>query len=290
MDEQLVETPAWFLDAIRAPKVSRYVNVEGAVIHYQAWNEGDWDKPALLFVHGFCAHAKWWDFIAPAFLNTHRVYAMDLSGMGDSESRIHYVHEVWSKDIVEVARAVGNGQKVAVAGHSFGGSRSTEAVAQHPELFSQLVILDSYFYLAEGEESRRKRNVPPKGGERIYDTFEIAYSRFRFTPDQSTLPFIYEYIGRNSIRQRGDQWGWKFDNEILGFTHHDLDHLTSLKSVQVPVSLIHAEHSTVASHSLVQRIADTVPQCKAKIMISGAQHHIMCDKPLELIEALKSVL
>ena len=36
-----------------------------------------------------------WSFIAPFFAKTHRVIAMNLSGMGDSEWRENYASELW---------------------------------------------------------------------------------------------------------------------------------------------------------------------------------------------------
>ncbi|MDB5107162.1 MAG: alpha/beta hydrolase, partial [Candidatus Binatus sp.] len=46
-------------------------------------------KHSLLFIHGGSAHAHWWDFVAPAFIDDFHVLALDLRGHGDSE---------WSKD------------------------------------------------------------------------------------------------------------------------------------------------------------------------------------------------
>src|SRR5258708_29262688 len=40
----------------------------------------------LLFLHGGSAHAHWWDFVAPAFVEDFHVLALDQRGHGETES------------------------------------------------------------------------------------------------------------------------------------------------------------------------------------------------------------
>src|SRR5262245_20418622 len=96
------DVPAWFTRALAAPVESRYVEVDGAPIHYLSWNAKDAHKPGLLFAHGFRAHARWWSFIAPFFMSRFRVVSMDFAGMGDSGARAHYEPVLFSRDIVGV--------------------------------------------------------------------------------------------------------------------------------------------------------------------------------------------
>jgi pimeloyl-ACP methyl ester carboxylesterase len=42
-------------------------------------------RPPVLLIHGGAAHARWWDFVAPALVNSHHVIALDQRGHGDSE-------------------------------------------------------------------------------------------------------------------------------------------------------------------------------------------------------------
>ncbi|MEQ9316841.1 MAG: alpha/beta hydrolase, partial [Henriciella sp.] len=65
--------PGWFNAAIETPFETRTVEVEGAELAYQVW--GDETKPGLLLVHGNGAHAHWWDFIAPLFMDDYQVVA-----------------------------------------------------------------------------------------------------------------------------------------------------------------------------------------------------------------------
>ncbi|SVE58074.1 uncharacterized protein METZ01_LOCUS510928, partial [marine metagenome] len=67
----------WFEETIKEIPKSKSVDLDGIKIHYLLW--GDTNKPGLFLIHGYSAHAHWWDFIAPSFLEDYCVVAIDLS-------------------------------------------------------------------------------------------------------------------------------------------------------------------------------------------------------------------
>ena len=78
----------WFEKAIANKPEVLSVKIKGTKKSYKCL--GRKIKTWLNFYswwHGTC---KWWSFIAPYFAKTHRVIAMNLGGMGDSE---------WKKNI-----------------------------------------------------------------------------------------------------------------------------------------------------------------------------------------------
>ena len=95
-----MSVPEWFKKAIKNKPLSRFIKVKGVDIHYLVW--GDISKPGLFLIHGYSAHAHWWDFIAPNFIDNYCVIAIDLSGMGDSEHRDSYSQELYSKEILSL--------------------------------------------------------------------------------------------------------------------------------------------------------------------------------------------
>ena len=97
-----VEQPIWFKKAISNEPKKLSIKVKGVKIAYNAW--GEKDNPGILFVHGGMAHADWWNFIAPYFIKTHRVIAMNLGGMGDSDWRKEYSTETWGIEIESVCK------------------------------------------------------------------------------------------------------------------------------------------------------------------------------------------
>ena len=95
-----MSVPEWFKKAIKNKPLSRFIKVKGVDIHYLGW--GDISKPGLFLIHGYSAHAHWWDFIAPNFIDNYCVVAIDLSGMGDSEHRDSYSQSLYSLEINSV--------------------------------------------------------------------------------------------------------------------------------------------------------------------------------------------
>jgi pimeloyl-ACP methyl ester carboxylesterase len=99
--------------------LSRHAQVAGRQLHYLEW-PGPQGAPPLLLLHGFLAHAHWWDFVAPSLAETYRVIAPDFSGMGDSEYRDTYTHAMFDEEVTGLVEALGIAGCAAV-GHSFGG-------------------------------------------------------------------------------------------------------------------------------------------------------------------------
>ena len=112
--------PPWFAWAVAQAPQSRYAEANGNLLHYLEWNTHDRTKPVLLFVHGLRAHAHWWDFIAPFFIESHRVIALDLSGMGDSGWREKYSATQLARDVTTFIEVLGLERPTVVA-HSYGG-------------------------------------------------------------------------------------------------------------------------------------------------------------------------
>lgn len=78
---------------------SHAVTIEGADIHYTCWNMQSAERPLLLFVHGFRAHAHWWDAVLPYFMADYRIVTMDFSGMGESQHRSSYSPDIYAREI-----------------------------------------------------------------------------------------------------------------------------------------------------------------------------------------------
>src|SRR5665213_1856457 len=142
--------PQWFERIAAIAPESRFVEVEGAKIHYLRW--GDLAKPGLLLVHGNAAHAYWWSFIAPFLARDYHVAAMDLSGMGDSGWRAPhgkaggYAMDIFAAEELAVLEDAGMFQAAkppVIVAHSFGGFVTMKAGAEYGTRLGGIVIIDS---------------------------------------------------------------------------------------------------------------------------------------------------
>ena len=276
--------PEWFTRALAVPCESRYVNAGGTAIHYLIWNEQEKHKPGLVFAHGFRAHARWWSFIAPFFIERFRVVAFDFSGMGDSGNRDEYTDESFVGDLLAVIEAAGF-DKPVVIGHSFGGGRVLHACADHPERIGRAIIVDSRIQLHDGESK-----YPDLRAKKVYPTYEAARARFRLIPpDNRAAPYILNYVAEHSIKRVDDGYTWKFDD--VGPRRISHRNLTSLlKRVALPVSFVYGDHSLVVSHEHAAQIVSHIPGCRGPVAIPESHHHVLLDQPLSLVATLRALL
>src|SRR2546422_9008102 len=162
----------------------RSVEVGGLRLSVLEW--GMSGRPALCFLHGGSAHARWFDRVTPAFAGRFHVIALDQRGQGESDwaKPPAYGTENFAADLLGVIDALG-WRRVALIGHSMGGHNAMSFSAWHPERVSALVIVDSRPAIPTDRLDRLRRR-----GERTLrpdPTLEAAAQSFRpaAAPDRS---------------------------------------------------------------------------------------------------------
>jgi pimeloyl-ACP methyl ester carboxylesterase len=276
----------WLAAALALPGTSRFVEVDGARIHYLVWGEDRADKPVLVLVHGMRAHAHWWDAIAPSFAGRYRVIAPDLSGMGDSDRRETYVDPTYARDLIGVV-AQECVSPVTVIGHSYGGSRVIQACAMRPELFSRLVLVDT-FIAFEGEPLPVD---PNRTTHAVYPELARAISRFRLLPEQPGIDAGYlEHLARHSLREVAGGYSWKFDPKLPTVSEREGNVSQRMGEVTVRVDYLCGEHSRIVDLARAQRIVHSFREGLGPVVIPNAHHHLMLDQPIALVSALRALL
>ena len=279
------QAPEWFDRAVAAPYDNCYVDVDGCTIHYMRW--GDPVKPGIVLVHGGAANAHWWSFIAPLFPE-YCVVALDLSGHGDSGRRDVYPRGTWAKEVLAVGDDAGFAGPPIVIGHSMGGFVTIVTAAEYGDRIAGAVILDSPVRMASAEE---RVSVAGKafGNPKVYPTVEAALERYRTVPDQpSSLPYVMDYVGRNSICEVDGGYSWKFDAAIFQkiSPRATADELPRVKS---RVALFRAEYGLVTA-DIGEQMYELLGRVAPVIEIPEAYHHIMLDQPLLLVTGLRTLL
>lgn len=93
----------------------------------------------MVLVHGLGKRGASWDEVAEAFAATHRVYALDLRGHGDSDWPGTYSLELMRDDTIGFCDALGLAG-VTLVGHSAGGIVSYLLAQVRPDLVGRLVL------------------------------------------------------------------------------------------------------------------------------------------------------
>jgi pimeloyl-ACP methyl ester carboxylesterase len=281
--------PQWFLDAVAMPAESRYVEVEGARIHYL--RRGERSRPGLLLVHGNAAHAHWWDFIAPFLARDYNVAAMDLSGMGDSQWRAGgYRMDQFAREQLAVCEDAGMfvpAEPPIIIGHSFGGFVTILTGALYGERLAGTVLVDSPVNPPERGDGAPDRAIRPHN---IYPTLAAALARFRLMPPQPCENlFLLDWVGRRSLKEFGGGFTWKFDPAI--WRHFSIgDMATRLKETRCRIAIFRGEHSVLLPPQIGEYMFNLLGRAAPVVEIPQAQHHIMLDQPLALVAALRALL
>jgi len=285
------ETPKWFLDALAQKPEIKTVKIKGSKISYNCW--GEKNKPGLIFVHGGMAHADWWNFITPYFLKTHRVIAMNLGGMGDSEWRKEYSTETWGLEIEGVCKKE-KLKKPIIIGHSLGGMCGVYAASIMKKNLYGLVIVDTAILPPSDK--------PPKfdfkiRANKIYKSLKEIKSRFRLVPGQlDALGYIMEYIAEKSIKKNKGGWTWKFDPNYMkifnseSFLERQAVYRNKLKGLKCRVAILRGEKSVIFPGSSAKYMHELMDKKSPIINVPEAHHHIMVDQPMALISALRSLI
>ena len=283
------DAPDWFVKAIETPYDVGETIVKGCAIRWQRW--GDTSKPGLLFVHGNGAHAHWWDFIAPYFMEAYHCVAFAFSGMGESDWRESYSLDDYVEEILGVADDTGlfvHSEKPILAAHSFGGYVARLALAEQSDKFKHAVIIDSYIPLPGdeliGPSPRSNRN-------RIYDDLPTALSRFRLAPPQTCENYyILDYIARWSLKKFDGGYTWRFDPNIWQGVREQRDHGENLRQITCPLTFLNGAESVLDSDKLIPFIHEHAGSHTPVISIPHAQHHVWLDQPIAFVSALNAIL
>lgn len=100
-------------------------------------------EPPLLLVHGWCCDHTHMEHQVKYFESNHRVVAVDLRGHGASDAPEQvYTIDRFADDLVWMIGQLALVQPVVI-GHSMGGTIAMQLAADHPELVSAIVAIDS---------------------------------------------------------------------------------------------------------------------------------------------------
>ena len=113
--------------------------VNGTTLHYVS--AGTNGSPILL-VHGF--PESWWAFhkLIPLLAETHRVFAVDLRGFGDSDNEPgNYDSATMAEDLHQLIQTLGLGA-VHLAGQDIAGGTVFRLAATHPEDVASLTGIE----------------------------------------------------------------------------------------------------------------------------------------------------
>lgn len=262
----------------------------GSAIELLIW--GKRGQPGLFLLHGAGAHAHWWDAVAPLLAREHRVAAMSLPGNGGSEWRDRYASKDFFEDVLAcvAAASFAEDRLPVFVGHSMGGAHLMHGAIHVPDAMGGLVLVDTSFLAPRGSQAS-----PGGATRRIFANEAEAISRFRLTPPTSPVraPALIEHAARHALmRVTGSSgepgWCWRADPDYWSKFEPGIEQGPYPAPLAPNVPTVHF----VAEHSHVAAALASSPLCHdiARITLPDCGHHVMLDRPIELVAALNALL
>ena len=289
LNNDISNAPTWFKESISIKPSERSINDKDGKISYSKWVSKSDSTNLLILIHGTGAHKKWWDPIAPQFLNETNVIAVDLPGMGDSDFRNNYSIKDFGKcifSIIDKEKIEMTIENVFIVGHSLGGQVAAYVASENKNLVTSLVMIDTFIRPPDYDPSQHEGG-PLRKIKHYPDKITIL-ERFRLMPKQVCQnTWFLRYIAEYSVKETQDGWRWKFDDLMF----NSLERLFGYKfSFNCPTLFIYGAESLLMSGNILPNIKNMYSDVMDFKKVNEAAHHVPLDKPLEIIDIIKKRL
>ena len=281
--------PEWFLKSIEDKGVDVLINDPNGDISYSKWKSNNQSKNLLILIHGTGAHKKWWDPIAPQFIDDTNVIAVDLPGMGDSDFREKYSIKDFGScifSIIEKEKKDAQIENIYIVGHSLGGQVAAYLASEYKDLVTSLIMIDTFIRPPDYDPSEHEGG--PLRKIKYYPDKKTILQRFRLMPTQECKnDWFLRYIAEYSVREVEDGWRWKFDDLMF----NSLERLFGYKfSFKCPALFIYGANSLLMSGNILSNIKKMYSDIMEFEKVDEAAHHVPLDKPLEIVDIIKKRL
>jgi len=119
------------------------INIKANNITVSYNDEGPDNAPVIIFIHGFPLNKSMWENQEKALKDNYRVITYDIRGHGNSElGAIDFSIDLFVKDLLCFMDAL-KIEKTIICGLSMGGYIALNAIENHPERFSALILSDT---------------------------------------------------------------------------------------------------------------------------------------------------
>ncbi len=289
LNNDISNAPTWFKESISIKPSEQSINDKDGKISYSKWVSKNDTTNLLILIHGTGAHKKWWDPIAPQFLNETNVIAVDLPGMGDSDFRNNYSIKDFGKcifSIIDKEKIAMNIENIYIVGHSLGGQVAAYVASENKNLVTSLIMIDTFIRPPDYDPSQHEGG-PLRKIKHYPDKITIL-ERFRLMPEQTCHnTWFLRYIAEYSVKETKDGWRWKFDDLMF----NSLERLFGYKfSFNCPTLFIYGAESLLMSGNILPNIKNMYSDVMDFKKVNEAAHHVPLDKPLEIIDIIKKRL
>jgi pimeloyl-ACP methyl ester carboxylesterase len=248
--------------------------------------------PKLVLLHSLFMDHSTWNAVAAELSPDHTVITPDLPGYGESEkpapSRFGYDVDAFTNAIADLYAALSLG-RATVVGHGLGGAIALTLAARHPELVSELVVVDPLAEVARPWLYGRLAHLPLAGSlvfkQLLGRSLFGAYFRELFLANPASisnerLDAYYESF--NTPAARGS---------VLATLRQTVDArpvAAQTSRIQTPTLVLWGRQDRLLPASVGQRLAREIHGARFELLDAG--HAPQEERPRELADAVRRFL
>ena len=257
------------------------VSVNGAEI-FAATGGREFDStlPTVVLLHGagfdhttWALHSRWFAH------HGHGVLAPDLPGHGRSSGApLASIAEMadWTAALIKAAGAT----RARLVGHSMGSLIALETAARHPAKVSGLSLIGTAATMTVGPDLLRAAEANDPAA---IDMVSIWGLGFQAELGGSLAPGLWMHSGAQRVLEKCRP-GVLFND--LSACNAYQGALAAAAKVAVPTTLILGERDMMTPAKAGKALAAAIPNART-IVLSGAGHMMMVERPDELLAALR---
>jgi pimeloyl-ACP methyl ester carboxylesterase len=259
--------------------------MSGAPLSVRVSAQGAQQATALVFLHGIGGRASGWAPIQQACATAgYTSLAWDMPGYGESPLIAPYDFDGLADALAALMDAHGL-QKAVLVGHSLGGMVALQMWAKHPSRVAGLVLAASSPAFGHGSGDFQQafiaqRLAPLEAGKRMQDVAE------------GLIPTMvapgFEGPGLAQAKACMGSITPATYKAALGALVQ-FEQRAALPTITVPTLCIAGEHDRTAAPSVVQRMADKIPNAQYQCL-AGVGHLLTFEQPDRFADALLSFL
>jgi pimeloyl-ACP methyl ester carboxylesterase len=224
--------------------------IKEGLVHYEVIGRG---RP-LLFVHGWLGSWRYWVPAMEELSHTHRTYALDLWGFGDSDKlNSYYSLEAYVEQIQEFMDQLGI-WRIPIVGHALGGIVALMFAAQSPERVEQ--VMGVSVPLMSADINRPLASFSGNGD-----------ALARLVAKRAHFPEIDVEARKTDVNA--------IISSMRSTTEHDLGGV--LPPMEMPVLLVHGEDDALVKPSQPEWLQDCDDNVRP-FYLNGVQHFPMLEE------------
>ncbi|MDP3945949.1 MAG: alpha/beta fold hydrolase [Lutibacter sp.] len=245
-------------------------------------DEGLNESPVILFIHGFPLNKSMWSKQAAALKDNYRVIAYDIRGHGKTEvGTLDFSVDLFVKDLLGFMDAL-KIKKTIICGLSMGGYIALNAIQNHPERFTALILSDTNC-TADTPEAKEKRmntiqSIKENGVEKLAnDLLPNLFAPESFTTSSEEIVAVKEMIVNTTKESL-----YKSLNALA----NRKETCSKLAEIKVPVFILVGKEDKITPPEAAKAMHEKIDIALLSI-ISAAGHLSNLENPEEFNSQLK---